>query len=242
MTLRQDAATYVKNGLSPSAVATKMNKTVQQVRMFLLEQIAERELFPTEVLMSISCETKSTFETYIAESNSKYYWDLVNNSVSHGFEREEFRLYLDCRGSLRRDLYVGIADLEVFLHTRIREILIAEFGPAEHEWWRLGVPEQVRISCATSREADPYPPGESYSYTTFINLSKIIEKNWQIFHFRLPAEIASNKKALFEQFNRLNAIRNAVMHPVKGEQLSENDFIFAQEVTQLLGNPGKWRP
>jgi len=115
---------------------------------------------------------------------------------------------------LRRDLYAGISDLEVFLHRKIKDRLIEEFGETELEWWRLGVPEPIRISCVTRREVDPYTPNESYGYTTFIDLWKIMEKNWQLFHFILPSEMASDRKALSKIFNRLNAIRTYVPRSV----------------------------
>lgn len=70
----------------------------------------------------MNCDIKAAYEKYIAASTAKYYWGLGNNCGNKGFIRDEFRLYLDCRESLRRDLYVGIADLEVFLHEKIREI------------------------------------------------------------------------------------------------------------------------
>ena len=192
-------------------------------------------------MSSFGKDTRDAYDRYVLESSSDEYWVLVNGSKAAGFEREQFRLYLDCRDSLRRDLYALIADLEVFLHQKIRHALIAEFGPSETEWWRIGIPEAIRIDCVSSREMDPYPPAEPYVYTTFIHLSRIIDKTWQVFHFLLPEDVASDRKALAKTFNRLNAVRNAVMHPVKKEHLSEDDYLFVRDAFDALGKVHKWR-
>jgi hypothetical protein len=240
-TNRQLAARLVRDGASPSEIAEQWGTKIAQIRLYLLEQIAEGELFGTDVLRSISADTKHAYETYVQESESDYYWDLVNGCTEMGFSREEFRLYLDCRDSFRRDMYTYMSRLEVFVHEKIHETLVAEFGQAETGWWRKGIPEQIRISCVTSREADPYPPGEPYAYTTFIQLSNIIQKNWNLFSSILPSSFASDKKLLTQTLNRLNGIRNAVMHPVKRVDYSEDDFLFLRESCESLGDRREWR-
>lgn len=241
MTRRQDAAKLVKDGMSPSDVAASMRLSTATVRLYLLEQIAEGQLMRSDIVRHMDAKTKENYEAYIATCEPTDYWSLVNGSRGEGLDTDEFRLYLDCRDALRGDLYTYISRLEIFLHERVRTILIAEFGADEVGWWRNGVPEQIRRDCASSREADPYPPGEPYTYTTFIHLAKIIDKNWRLFSASLPRDIAADRKVLGEIFDRLNAIRNAVMHPVKRVAFSDDDFMFVEAVLGKLGDPRRWQ-
>ena len=241
MSRREEAAQHVRDGISPSKIAAKMGVSGSTIRPYLLQQIAEGHLRRFDIVRSIDEKTKRRYDEFIEIHESDGYWPLVNAGRASGFDMDEFRLYLECRNSLRGELYTYIAKVEVFLHDKIRKSLVAEFGGDEMEWWRNGIPEQIRLSCVSIRETDPYPPGEPYAYTTFIHLSKIIDKNWQIFHFIVPQEYASDKKALARTFDRLNAIRNAVMHPVKHFAFSDDDFQFVAETADLLGNPQKWR-
>jgi len=117
---------------------------------------------------------------------------------------------------------------------------VVGYGPDEEEWWRQGIPFSVRESCVVSREADPYPPGEPYTYTTMIHLWKILYRNWVLFRRVLP-DASADKKQLEGTFKRLNAIRNAVMHPVKRFPFTDEDFAFVEEVSQTLGSADKWK-
>jgi len=240
MARRHEAAELVKQGRSPAEVAATMGVSGYTVRLYLLEQVAEGGLLRMDVLRSIDDSTRQAYEAYIEACGASDYWTLVSGGRREGFDDSQFQLYLDFRNAVRGELYMSIANLEMFLHDKIQSTLIREYGPKETEWWREGIPEQIRISCVTTREADPYPPGEPYGYTTFIHLSKIIEKNWRLFAPLLPRELSSDKKSLASTLNRLNGIRNAVMHPVKQCRFSDDDFLFVQEVSQILGNRDRW--
>ena len=52
-------------------------------------------------------------------------------------------------------LYQSIRDIEIGLHSFIRRTLQDRFGINENDWWVQGVPETVRIECATRREKTP---------------------------------------------------------------------------------------
>jgi len=52
------------------------------------------------------------------------------------------------------------------------------FGPAEGQWWRQGVPAEIRKTCAQTREDDPDPVDDVFAYTTLIHLAKITVQVW----------------------------------------------------------------
>lgn len=124
MTRRQDAAKLVKDGLSPSAVGQEMGVSGQTVRLYLLEQIAEGELDRTHIVRSIDAATKQAYEDNIESCAARDYWSMVNGTREADFEEHEFRLYLDCRNTLRGDMYMHISKLEVLLHEKIRKTLV----------------------------------------------------------------------------------------------------------------------
>ena len=51
----------------------------------------------------------------------------------------------------------------------------------------------------------------------------------------LPPEVGQNKRDLLERLRQLNRIRNNVMHPVRGGQLSEEEFEFVYNLEDDLG-------
>lgn len=124
-------------------------------------------------------------------------------------------------------MYEFIRDIEINLHKLVKSALTSEYG---NDWWRKGVPEQIRIHCDTSWETDYHEPAsEPYSYTNFIDLGKILEKQWNVFEKVLPKKLASNRRNTIQRLTKLNHIRNSVMHPVKGIKLTDKDFAFVRE-------------
>jgi len=147
---------------------------------------------------------------------------------------EEVALYvLYCKKSYRAiDLYEVLHDMERTLHTKIKEVLIRKY----HEfWWKTGVPKSVRTSCQVAVEDDPEHRDEHpYDYTTLLNLKEILDKQWSLFGKQLPLDVAQRKPDLMKDFNRLNAIRNKVMHPVRHAPPSDEEFAFAKHMQMQL--------
>jgi len=67
-----------------------MEKSPYQVRMYLLEQIAERELSGTDVIRSIGTKRIANYEGSIEGYGSRNVWGLVNAAIMKGFHRDEF--------------------------------------------------------------------------------------------------------------------------------------------------------
>jgi hypothetical protein len=123
------------------------------------------------------------------------------------------------------DMYEYIRDVELTLHRRIKEELSRNYGAAG--WWQKGVPLEIRKACVSVREEDDEPIDDPFCSSNLIHLKKILESEWPLFLKTLPAKLR-DKKQLTSSLGRLNRIRNAVMHPVKGKQLTEDDFCFVR--------------
>src|SRR5690606_23279199 len=129
--------------------------------------------------------------------------------------REDLAVYLtlrDARVALG-DMYEMVRDIELGLHDRIRNAFIDAFG--EDQWWREGVPANVRAECAALLEHDPEPAAHPFSYTTLIHLREILDKRWKVLASAFPPAIQPDRKTLAADLVTLNRIRNAVMHPVR---------------------------
>jgi len=124
------------------------------------------------------------------------------------------------------DMYEDLRRIETTLHGRVRRTLVDALGSDESQWWRQGVPEQVRVKCQERREKDPDAPCMAYCYTDLLDLAKVMEAGWALFKDQLPTCYSSNRRQLLEDIGRLNRIRNKVMHPVRGLAPTEEDFDF----------------
>jgi hypothetical protein len=118
---------------------------------------------------------------------------LQQQAVAQGFEWHELDLYCRLRnpGVFRGDLYEYLADTEVALHRMVRETLVEEFGPAEGQWWRQGVPAEIRKACLLARDDDPDPVDDVFAYTTLIHLAKNHRSALEAFFRTSPAPVCS---------------------------------------------------
>ncbi len=236
MTQREEVSRLCRSGISPMDIARQMKISLYKVKTHLWTQVGEGDLRRSDVLFSISNEVRHEFAEFAARTTATGYWPIINAAVEEGFSKDEFRLYYDLTKDRvwRGDLYEFIVDIEIALHTLVRQTLTGELGADESEWWRQGVPKSIRVACVSRREEDPDPVDDSFSYTTFIHLSDIIDKNWPFFQRVLPKKIASNRKLFTKDMRRLNSLRNTVMHPVKQIEITENDFLFARNFYRTL--------
>jgi hypothetical protein len=142
------------------------------------------------------------------------------------------------------DMYQLIYEIERSLHANVRRVLVKKFGMGENGWWGKGVPKEVRLKCVLAREEDGEFVDGPFSFTTFINLREIIKVNWSLFEKHLPMEVikgnGKNSNKLLSDLMKLNPIRNKVMHPVRGEPPTEEDYEFLKESQRLLVL-SKWR-
>src|SRR5690606_35559165 len=145
---------------------------------------------------------------------------------AQGLESSEIHLYRLCRDATFGDMYSHLRTVEVTLHRLVRQTLQQAYSSHDDECWHHGVPLPIRQRCVSVREADPQHLVDPYVYTNLIDLKEIIEKNWVLFVDILPSEASRDKRELGRMFDRLNRIRNVVMHPVKQVHPTEDDFTF----------------
>ena len=209
-----------------------MNIPVGVVMAYLYRQIGEGELRRSDILFTLDPLARERIEKLVQERGSTVPWKLRRWLKTLGFEvdPDDLEIYLklrDARVALG-DMYELIRDLELSLHGFVRDALIREYGP--EQWWREGVPLNVREDCAITNERDAEPASDLFCYTTLIHLLMIFDKNWPALSSALPGKLRSNKQQFLASLKRLNGIRNMVMHPVKGFVITEQDFDFLRQL------------
>ena len=112
---------------------------------------------------------------------------------------------------------------------RLREV-------AGETWWDDVVPQEVRENAARNRskeeEAAITPRSDDMiDYTTFGELAKVIEANWDEF-----GDVFSNKKALVRVLGGLNLLRAPIAHcsPLADDEVSRLE-LGIKDLFRLMG-------
>jgi hypothetical protein len=229
---RQDqAAELLRQGLPPSEIARRVGTTPALIMRYLCLKIGEGELRRSDIAFSLPRETRAAIEQAIEKTRSTSMPAILRELKAQGCnaDRSDIGVYVHYRRArvVLGDMYELVRSVEVRLHNFIKQAFIAEFG--EEQWWRGGVPDNIRAECAALLEKDPEPAEEPYRYTHLINLREMLDKRWPILGKYLPKSLLNQKKDLLERLLRLNRIRNAVMHPVRNTLISEEDFEFVRD-------------
>jgi hypothetical protein len=240
MARKDEAAFLLKEGNSPREIANDMGISLKSVVQYLYTKVGEGNIRRSDILYNIEPEIRIAIENaiYQSDENEPLFlgaYPLARQKISNldWFEFDFIVNLLDAKVS-RGDMYEFISDIELILHQAIKKVLISEFGPDESEWWRKGIPTKIRAECASLLEQDIEPAEHSYCYTNFIHLKDILNKQWSIFIKVLPKKHLKDKNDFLNNLLRLNHIRNLVMHPIKGIELTENDFRFVREFHESL--------
>lgn len=207
MSRARDCVTLLKQGFDPKRISHHLGISLNSVLGYLDRAVGEGLIRRSDIYFAFSPDHRSS----------------PNIVKRYGSARVAFG-----------DLYDDLRRIEVNLHTRIRETLIQHYGDSEAGWWRQGVPEAVRGKCRERHKRDPDKLCHPYCYTDLMDLAKIIEAQWALFKELFPTCYSSNRKALLDALNRLNRIRNKVMHPVRGVAPVEGDFDFVHQLERNL--------
>ena len=242
MGARDDTLALLRAGLSPREISEKRKVTLSTTIGYLNQLVGEGKLRRSDILYSVPRDIRNRIISMIERTPSR---SLVSIAIKldKAAESGEARIsrddtevvwrYYDARISLG-DMYEDLREIEVWLHEFLKQVLQEEFGPDEDGWWRKGVPEVVRKNCQVRREEDAEPAPEPYCYTNIVDLSRIIEKKWALVAARLSGDAASDRRRLLSKLAQLNQIRKKVMHPVRGDAPTEEDFEFVRELKVLL--------
>lgn len=237
MSKRDQACALLREGNSPTQIAGKLGLRTSDVMNFLWTRIGEGGLRRSDIAFSLKRNVRKAIEAVIAETGSQSAARICKELEKRGIHCNRFdvRMYLEYRRApvVLGDMYELVRSIEVRLHRFIKRVFITEFGA--DDWWRGGVPDNIRAECAALREKDPEPAPEPYNYTHLIALREILDRKWSILSKHLPPETAQNKRDLMDRLVQLNRIRNNVMHPVRGGMLTEEEFEFVYNLEEDLG-------
>lgn len=240
MGAREEAVRMIKEGLSPIDIARRRNVTLSTILGYLDQMIVRGAIRRSDILFSVPAEIRRPILERFTDGRSQSVSAIMGRLQRRGINIEEDYVTVVQRyGSASHalgDMYEDIRTIEVELHKGIRQALEMKFGTNEAGWWRQGIPQEVRAACHKSREFDSVYAPEPYCYTTIINLKEIIKKkgNWEPIREHLHLK-QNQRDALTENLDRLNQIRNMVMHPVRGGTPSEEDFEFVRSLKEWLG-------
>lgn len=233
---KQQAAQLLKQGLPPSEIARQLNTTGAAVMQYLCLMIGEGELRRSDLAFSIPPGLRSAAEQAIERTGSTNFAVISRDLRRQGLkvQRLDLGVYLNYRRArvVLGDMYELVRALEVRLHAFVKQAFIAEYG--EEQWWRSGVPDNIRAECAALLEKDPEPAEEPYCYTHMINMREILDKRWPVLSKYMPADLLNKKRDVLERLLRLNRIRNSVMHPVRNSALGEEEFEFVRTLDAEL--------
>jgi hypothetical protein len=239
MGTRHDITQLLRQGLSPLEIGKRLARGADIVKSVLL-QVGEGDLRLSEVLFSIPRERQEKYEGIIRHLPGRGICSWQQSCTARRLDVSEFTLYALSRNSEQGDMYIHLRKLEVSLHHLVRVVLEHAFQTHDDAWWREGVPLPIRERCAQTKEADPEPMSELYAYTTCIDLKRIIDTHWRVFQPALPKAVSDDKKLFMKGLDRLNSIRNGVMHPVKPMEITREHFGFVLKILEAL-SAENWR-
>lgn len=225
-------------GLPPSEIARQMHTTTAAVMQYLCLKIGEGELRRSAIAFSLPRDVRAGIEAAIEKTGS-----LSASVITRELKRQNIaanRLDVGVYINYRRarvvlgDMYELLRTLELRLHSFIKDAFVAEFG--EENWWRSGVPDTIRAECAALREKDPEPADDAFCYTHMVNIREMLDKRWPVLSKYMPKHLLNAKKDLLDRLLRLNRVRNAVMHPVRSNVLSEDEFEFVRDLEHDLAD------
>jgi len=235
MARKHQAVQLLKEGFTPSEIAEEMEVSISTVLGYLYNQVGEGRIRLSDIVFSIDQNIRESIERAITKVGSCSY-KVAREVKDHGvqIDQNDLEIYLNLKTArvVLGDMYLMIRDIEVDLHKKIKNILKNKYGIKE--WWRKGIPEEIRADCAASLERDPIPANEAYCYTNFIHLKEILKKQWKLLSKTMPQTLTSDRKKLLLGLVKLNRVRNSVMHPVRETDPTENDFDFVREFWDYL--------
>ncbi len=232
---QQEAANLLKQGRRLEDCADAMGVSISSTIDYLLRAVGWGLVKRSDILFAMDPKIRNRIERSIAQFGTTNEFKLEHAIRASGERIDPYllRAYLmlrDARIALG-DMYEIVRQIEITLHKFIKAILVSKLGSS---WWKDGIPSKIRVECARLRELDDDPITEPYCYTTLIQLDEILQSQWKTFKDYLPGKVASDRKRLSSNLAKINHIRNRVMHPVRGDALSEEDFCFVREVTASL--------
>jgi hypothetical protein len=223
----QQIAAQVSEGCRPAEIARNLRIPLSEVTNQLAVAILLGHIRRTDVLLTFPEEWRTIMEPLEADaepmSTAALHCLLESDGSNIDGAEVDILWHLHRSKCLYGDMYELLSDLERTLHQRVRSCLEEKYSQSERAWW-WKVPLPVRLACVAAREKAEDHDEDPYSYTTLLDLWEIIKKRWELFEKRLPAQFGKKKSKLERDFNLINAIRNKIAHPVRGQLPSPQDY------------------
>lgn len=241
MTKANEAVKLLMSGFPPHRISRKLGTSVNVVMNILYRAVGEGEIRRSDIALSYPKTFRAKADKLVDEHGRPFpfgvYAHVLGKNDTNEM-RKSLHAYLFLRDACVAfgDMYDYLRGIESTLHKAIRNVLLSEYG--EPDWWRKGVPTPIRTVCAPLYENDTDPAPHQYCYTTFIQLHTILDKRWDLFLNAIVEPKRVSKRVLLRSLTRLNGIRNSVMHPVRGVDPSESDFLFVREFHKMLREQG----
>src|SRR6266545_190628 len=240
MGARDEVLEMFRSGLDPIQISSARGTTVQTTIGYLEQLVGRGHLRRSDVLFSTRKERRDPI-TRLLDGAARGDGRLTPlkealEQQGHDVTWEELRVVVSFHQPEAPfgDMYEDVRTIECGLHRMVRSVLEEQFGDGEAGWWRQGVPINIRQDCQVRREEDLHPAAEPWCYTDLKHLERIIDRRWSMIAAHLPVR-PEDKQSVLRDLARLNQIRNQVMHPVRAERPSEEDFEFVRALRIRLG-------
>jgi len=215
-----EVSELILQGIPPDIIAGKLGRDQQSIHYTVFKAVGRGLITFTDVYFSLQQpdSPESTVERLLAT--------LLGNehATLDGEWAQRYERFAIAEHALQ------IREIEQALHREFQISLKAHFGDEEREWWRLGIPNSVRKKCVAMREEDHNGANhEPYEYTMLIDLQTIAKKQWMILNESVGFLDKFKQQDFFDDVERLNRIRNLVMHPVRIHIPNNEDIRFVEE-------------
>jgi hypothetical protein len=236
---RDDALALLQQGFTPPQIAARQGVTLSTILGYLDQLVGRGSLRRSDIYFTMPAQVREALtwfrKVWKEEAPDAESWEVVQAARQLGFELPQQDLevvwhYGDPHNFLG-DMYEDLAWIELQIHRQIRDLLQASHGGT---WWETAVPTKVREECEIHWKRARHPGDSAYLYTGFPHLHDIIKDQWHYLQNLFTAEYATSRDTVLTDLQRLNAIRNKVMHPVRGEIPTEEEFLFVRRVRKGL--------
>ncbi len=205
----------IKSKVSPETIAIKFAITPESVHQYIYRAIGDRNITYIDVLLALSPDSRLQHES---DPDGKGYQSDQTKAVR---KYERFAI---------AELYSQVREIERKLHQEFREALVRHYGDGEKNWWRQGVPPNIRLECVKLRENDAFgAEHEPFAYTMLIDLGGIARKQWEILKKLVGFLKKLDQNSFLKNVHRLNSIRNQIMHPIRIRIPNDDDILFVSD-------------
>lgn len=230
---RDEALALLQAGMSPGMIRKWRKVSLKTILGYLDEMVGRGKLRRSDILFSIPAEDRGPISAVLSETQDTY--EIISRLKSQGYDPNQDDVEVVVRYSDARfafgDMYDEIRTIEVALHNVVRNALKKAFGDADQLWWHQ-IPEAIRKDCVSRKEEDAPISLEPFCYVNLIDLKTIIDRKWNVIAKALPDNLQGDKPDFLKRLLRLNNIRKKIMHPVRGESPSEDDFDFLRSLRE----------